>query len=114
MDNLENVLDYEDGKKRIGGSAEIFNMVLEEYLKENKDVISELNEKIQNGDYEAAVNIVHKNKSSSGNIGANSLFEVASELQKSLQEKNIDDIKKNHEIFNRILQKVIEEIKNII
>ena len=84
------------------------------YLKENINVIEELKEKISSKDYESAVNIVHKNKSSSGNIGAKKLFDIASELQKSLQEQNINEIKKNHEIFNELLRKVLEEIKNII
>lgn len=114
MDNLEKILDYEDGKKRIGGSAEIFNMVLGEYLKENINVVDDLNERIGNKNYADAINIVHKNKSSSGNIGAKRLFDIASELQKALQEQEQDDIKKNHEIFNNLLQKVIEEIKSII
>ncbi|MCE5188309.1 MAG: transporter substrate-binding domain-containing protein [Eubacteriales bacterium] len=84
------VLDTADGLKRIGGEAEIYRLVLQEFANENRPVGVQLKQAIDQGDYAAAVQIVHKIKSSSGSIGAASLHDTASELQKALQDAKED------------------------
>lgn len=109
----ETVLDTADGIKRIGGDAQIYNLILQEYYEENKSTAANLREKINSRDYAEAIQIVHKIKSSSGSIGAKGMYEAASELQKSLQ-NNEHDIPQKHERFQLILAKLLSEIKNML
>ena len=108
------VLDAADGIKRIGGDAELYRMVLQEYYEENKAVSDLLKEKIEEKNYSEAAQIVHKIKSSSGNIGARSLFEAASRLQISLQSGDEADILDRHKIFRVLLSALIKEIEKFL
>lgn len=112
--NVKSVLDEMDGIKRVGGKLEIYYMVLEEYYKENKDIPSILNDKIEKQNYEEAIKIVHKIKSSSGSIGAKSLHEVAMELQKSLCNKDVAGVLLWHKKFQKILNQLLIEIEDKI
>lgn len=63
-------MNFADGLRRMGGNEELFRMVLQEYYHENKSVAVALEKEMDARDYAAAVQIVHKIKSSSGSIGA--------------------------------------------
>lgn len=112
--NVKPVLDEMDGIKYVGGKIEVYYMVLEEYYKENKDVPLILNDKIEKQNFEEAIKIVHKIKSSSGSIGAKSLHEVAMELQKSLCNKDLAGVFATHNEFQKILNQLLIEIKEKI
>ena len=108
------VLDTEDGIKRIGGDIKIYHLILQEFYNENSSVAEALKESIDAKDYPQAVQIVHKIKSSSGNIGAKTVFESALELQKSLQAENDAEILKWHKTFQSLLNRLLSEIENIL
>jgi signal transduction histidine kinase/DNA-binding response OmpR family regulator len=104
------VLDIAGGIRMIGGNEEIYRMVLQEYRDENNSVALELQERMQAKDYSQAVQIVHKIKGTSGSIGAKRLFDAASQLQKSLQSQDEKEASNNHIVFDKLLQKLMEEI----
>jgi two-component system, sensor histidine kinase and response regulator len=104
------VLDIADGLRRIGGSEEIYRMVLAEYRDENSSVVPALQERMQAKDYAQAVQIVHKIKGTSGSIGARRLFDAAVQLQKSLQSQDEKEASNDHIVFDQLLQKLMEEI----
>ena len=108
------LLDTSDGIKRIGGDAELYRLVLQEYYNENKTVSEPLKEKILSRDYAEAAQIVHKIKSSSGNIGAKSLFESASRLQSSLQAGDEKQISENYKTFREIFTGLFTEIEEYL
>lgn len=80
------VLDVADGLKRIGNNPEIYKMILKEYRNEFQDVAANLRQALDARSYAEAVEIVHRSKGGSANIGAADLAAVASELQKALSE----------------------------
>jgi CheY-like chemotaxis protein/HPt (histidine-containing phosphotransfer) domain-containing protein/anti-sigma regulatory factor (Ser/Thr protein kinase) len=108
------IIDYADGLKRLGSNQELYDIVLETYLKENQLTSETLKEMIDSQDYQAAAQIVHKVKSSSGNIGAKNFYIIASQLQKTLEEKNTLEIEQLYLKFNNMFTEVLEEINNII
>jgi|GEM_PF-1790453 len=55
-------------------------VLFKEYFNENIASSADVNGKINEKDYESAIQIVHKTKSSSGNIGAKMLYEAASQF----------------------------------
>lgn len=108
------VLDTAAGLTLIGGDAVLYHIILKEYYNENSAVLLDLNNKIIADNYEDAVQIVHKTKSSSGNIGANILYEASSELQKALKSKDEINIIKWHRTFDELMHKLLIEIEVII
>ena len=104
------VLDTADGLKRIGGDGAIYRLVLHEFAEENSAVGEDLRRVISAADWKAAVQIVHKIKSSAGSIGAAGLHETAAELQKLLTEADLPGIERMHERFQTSLQELLQAI----
>ena len=108
------LLNKKEGIKLIGGNAELYQMVLKEYYWENKNLIEELSSQISAGDFAVAAKTVHKVKSSSGNIGATSLYAVASKLQIALEDHNKPEIEASYEEFQNIFSQVMLLIEKTI
>lgn len=108
------MIDEADGLKRLANNRELYAMVLKTYIKENELTYETLNKVIASQDYIEAAQIVHKVKSSSGNIGAKELYIRASAFQKSLEQGNILEIEPLHLEFNQMFLQVLKEIDNIL
>lgn len=112
------LLDVTDGVKHIGGNREVYLLVLKEYLDENRSTGSKIAKAISEGNYEEAVQLVHKLKSSSGSIGAKKLYETAILLQQAL--RPVDDEKSFEAMDNLsyelvgLLDKVLAEIEGLL
>ena len=104
------VLDIGDGLRRIGGSEEVYRMVLQEYREENACIAPSLTEQIMAGNDDQAVQIVHKIKGSSGSIGARRLQEAAAQLQKALQAHDKEEVLRSHALFAALLQTLMMEV----
>ena len=107
-------LDVEDGIKRLGGDRDLYLLILHEYQNENAKTLNDLQEAIENRDFLRAGEIVHKVKSSSGNIGAKTLFIAASELQKVLKEEDEPESRRLQGAFSNIMQQVLSDIDLIL
>ena len=105
------ILDESDGLKRIGDDVSIYRLILKEYLNENKDVVETLKNAIDRNNYPEAVQIIHKNKSGSGNIGAKKLFVIASNLQKELSAGASEETEQLVREFIVTLDKLLLEIE---
>ncbi|PKM93746.1 MAG: histidine kinase [Firmicutes bacterium HGW-Firmicutes-1] len=112
--NVANILDEVDGLRRMGNKLELYLMVLAEYLDENKDIEEELTKAIQNHNYSEAIQIVHKNKGGSGNIGAKKLQKIASELQRALENGEQNEVERLHKTFVYVLNQLLREIEQKI
>ena len=84
--------------------------VLSEYYRENQDVQEELSLAIQEQRYDQAARIVHKIKGSSGSIGAATLYELSTRLQRALEDGNERQIPLLHKDFDSILGGLLREI----
>lgn len=107
------VLDQAAGLMNMGGNAELYQRVLNEYARENRDIVDKLKLAIQEKRYGDAAQIVHKVKSSSGSIGAKPLYDVSIALQEALNEQKEEEIPLLQEKFSRYLSKLLEEIKEL-
>jgi CheY-like chemotaxis protein len=112
-DTKTTVLDRQLGLKNMGGSEELYHQVLKEYRKENQDILERLEAAIREKRYADAAQIVHKVKSSSGSIGAKSLQEAASSLQKALEEEKEKAIVPLQDRFSKLLGKLLEELESL-
>ena len=107
-------LNTEDGLKRIGGNVELYQMVLREFHHENQTTVSTLELEIANHNLAEAIQIVHKVKSSLGNIGAANLHRLAADLQKALKEQSEAEIRELASAFHIRLNNLLIEIERLI
>ncbi|NSW52844.1 MAG: transporter substrate-binding domain-containing protein [Anaerolineae bacterium] len=105
------VLNEQAGLANMGGNKQVYLQVLHEYFNENQDVADRLTLAVEQKKYEEAAQIVHKVKSSSGSIGAVSLYDSSITLQKALKEYRENEIQPLAEEFTGLLKKLLEEIK---
>lgn len=105
-------LNEEDGLRLLGGNVELYRAVLREYRAENTGLIAELLSEIESGNFPEAAKTVHKVKGSSGNIGAKSLYMVASKLQKALETKS-PEAGGLFEEFRQIFEQVMLHISKL-
>lgn len=107
----EAALDVAAGLNLLGGKEDLYDMVLQQYLLENESVPQLLQASIAKLDYKNAVQIIHKIKGSSGNIGAKILHKTARELQQALSEENTAEIDRLHHRFLQELQQLLQQIQ---
>jgi signal transduction histidine kinase/CheY-like chemotaxis protein/HPt (histidine-containing phosphotransfer) domain-containing protein len=105
------VLDTDDGLKRLGNNKELYQMILREYMIEFQDIEEELSQSIDLRNYNEAIQIVHKNKGGSGNIGARKLSVTAAELQKALAEGTNERVEMLKQEFLDQTAILMDEIK---
>jgi two-component system sensor histidine kinase/response regulator len=108
------ILDKDYGLMLIGNKEEIYKMILHTYCKENENITDELQRSIEDRSYDQAIQIVHRIKGSSGNVGAKQVYEVSSELQAALIARNETDIQTLHNLFNTAIAELYREIDRYI
>ena len=110
------IVDFQDGLKRIGGETSIYRLVLQSFAEENSNVGEELSKTIESKEYVKAEQIVHKIKSSAGSVGAKKLHDISVELQRALKEQDeLESAKLSMEFFEclkKSLAAILEFIKN--
>lgn len=108
------VLDQANGLQNMGGSVEIYQQVLREYYNENREILNKLSSAVNEKRYAEAAQIVHKMKSSSGSIGAKTLYELSSRLQKALENKLETEVTLLMKDFTVLFQRLLREIEAML
>lgn len=104
------LLDQEAGKRSLGCDQQLYLQILQVYHDENLATSDRLTAAIRESRYADAIQIVHKVKSSSGSIGAKSVYALAVRMQKALEVKNSQQIGPLHEAFTYQLQRLLQII----
>jgi two-component system sensor histidine kinase/response regulator len=104
------VLDTSAGLRNMGGNADIYQEVLQRYYTENQDTLDKLSRAMDEKRYADAAQLIHKVKSSSGSIGAHSLYALSSKLQQALDAQNEEEITRLHEDIACTLKRLLEKI----
>ena len=94
----------------MGGSAKIYEKVLAEYFSENQDTAEKLQLAVKEKRYGDAAQIVHKIKGSSGSIGAQTLFEISTQLYRALTDQKEERIEALAKEFGDTLTALLDEI----
>ncbi len=110
LDSKLQVLDRELGLRNMGDNLQLYEDVLKEYYKENKDTLDSLKAAVSERRYADAMQIVHKVKSTSGSIGAKSLYDVSILFQRALNEEEEDEINQLYDRYSKLFRKLLEEI----
>lgn len=78
---MEEYLNQEQGLSFVDGDKDLYNMLLDAYIEENKFDFGTLTAFIEKKDFEAAAKIVHKTKGASYQIGAQKIGDMAQVLE---------------------------------
>ena len=80
------------GLSRVGGNKPLYAKLLCKFREGQENAVPEIRAALQSGDRETAGRLAHTVKGVSGNLGAESLYRAAAELEKAIKEgrKNID------------------------
>lgn len=104
-------IDYQVGIKMMGGNEALFKQVIEVFLEENLHVIDDMNRAVDTLDYKNVKEIAHKIKGSSGSIGAESVRQLAAEIQSAAEEENEENVKLLRDRFVINVDKLINKLK---
>jgi len=99
-------VDVKNGLMRVGGKEELYNLILSEYIKENKSITTEIKSCINNKQYDECVELIHRLKGSSGNIGAMDLHGLLVEFQSAVE-------KHEDERIEFLMPQMITEINSV-
>ncbi len=88
----KNVLNIENGMRIVANNHDLYLDLLERFEKKNKDFITNLWELLDFDKTEEAVRLAHNLKSESGNLGANTLYELAGRLEHAIKINEFEDV----------------------
>ncbi|MBI9010720.1 MAG: transporter substrate-binding domain-containing protein [Clostridiales bacterium] len=112
-DDTDSILKSEIGLQQMGGDEKLYKQVLAVFLDENVETIQNINQSVEDKDYEKAIAIVHKIKSSAGSIGSEKVMNIASDLQKALIENKSEEIILLKEHFVEQVDLLLEKIRHM-
>jgi two-component system sensor histidine kinase/response regulator len=80
------------GLERVGGNKPLYAKLLRKFRESQQKAVAEIRAALHSGDWETAGRLAHTVKGVSGNLGAESLYSAAAELEKAIKEgqQNID------------------------
>jgi PAS domain S-box-containing protein len=79
-------LDTTAGMARVAGNMKIYSSILKKFCSHHANTAEEIKIAVDNNDFELAERIAHTIKGVAGNIGANTIFECAVELDALLKQ----------------------------
>ena len=80
-------IDSEKALHRLNNNQQLFRKLLGEFLRENKNIIDDMNSYFQAGEVDKVIHIVHTLKGVAGNLGAIAVHEAALSVEDFLRTK---------------------------
>lgn len=109
MSYMETILNVQEGLSFVDGDKDLYKILLDTYVEENKFDPDTFKALIQKKDFEAAAKAVHKTKGASYQIGAKTIGDAAQKLEDLLRSKATPDENLVQD-FCDSYQKCLEEV----
>ncbi|UQZ88361.1 hypothetical protein C4J81_03715 [Deltaproteobacteria bacterium Smac51] len=106
----ETVINRKLGIERAAGNPQLYERLLGNFVKDNKNAAEELNAALRMGDLKLAHRLAHTMKGVSGLIGALNLSQAAWDLEKSLANETSTDLDKCLRNYVERLRDVFHEL----
>ncbi|MDM8561929.1 response regulator [Candidatus Marithioploca araucensis] len=81
-------IDIAAGLKRLRGNRSLYHKLLCDFYKDYQNMVTELNDALQNGQHETALRLVHSLKGATGNLSINNLFGASKAIEMTLRTGN--------------------------
>jgi signal transduction histidine kinase/CheY-like chemotaxis protein/HPt (histidine-containing phosphotransfer) domain-containing protein len=108
------VMDLQKALRHTGMPEDKLKRILEVYRRENVNFIGDLEKCLSEGDFMNAEKMVHKLKSSTGGIGANTLYKQLITFQAQLKDGDDSLIKLSFEQIKLAMHQLLNEVDIII
>ncbi len=98
------------GLHRVGGNKKLYGELLGRFRKGQETALDQIREALRSGDVETSTRLAHTVKGVSGNLGADSLYRAAADLENAIRnnDERLDDLMTQ---FGSHLKVVIDGIK---
>lgn len=106
------LISKETGLRFCGGSEELYNEILVSYWEEGRKYQKQLEQYLTEGNWENYRIVAHALKSTSMNIGAVGLSELAKKSEFALKAGNEGEARDNHEPLLALLAQVLQEVES--
>jgi CheY-like chemotaxis protein/HPt (histidine-containing phosphotransfer) domain-containing protein len=100
-----------DGLKKVGGNEKLYRKLLLQFLDTNRESANEIRAALEKKDQTLAVRLAHTVKGVAGTLGADTLAQVAGELEKALKTGETDELSTLLYKFESHLNQVMQSIK---
>jgi len=106
-------INIEKGLKTVIGNQKLYRNLLGKFLASNGNVVAEIKDTLKSGDMETAARLAHTVKGVAGNLGAEELFPVASDLEKAIKAAEMDGLDGLIDTFEAHLNVVMGGIQEL-
>lgn len=83
-------IDYDGAMRRLGGNAAVYFTASEGFASQNTSLLPQLRSMFASADWSAAADLLHIYKSSAGMVGADSLRQMAGDLEHALRRAPVE------------------------
>ncbi len=97
---------------RLGGDEELLSEVVDLFIEEVPDILSQLKEALENGDWDRAAKLAHTLKGSSSNVGAEEFASLALKLENDSKQKDSAGAFETYRLLQNELEAVEQFISN--
>ncbi|AWB65036.1 hypothetical protein C2869_00630 [Saccharobesus litoralis] len=104
-------LNSDEGIRMLGGQDKFYRKMLVQFAEQNSGVVETIKTQLSAGHWEEAHRTTHNLKSVSGSLGAETLYQVASQLENKILGKNIDDIQAALHPVQQHVTPIIQHVK---
>ncbi len=102
------ILDKKRGLELVGGDAQMYRELCQEFAKMYRDTSTQLRELTSAGSYDSGARLAHDIKGVSANLGAMVLFESVKELEAAFKAHEAEVISNELDRFEPLLNRTIE------
>ena len=104
-------LDTADGLKRLGGNLQAYTGLIIRFGELHHSDLSQLSERLSQGDAKGATLIAHSLKGAAGNLGARGVMAAAASLEAAIKTGDAAAIEKSTGLTEKALKPLIEAIR---
>jgi HPt (histidine-containing phosphotransfer) domain-containing protein len=104
-------ISVSDGLKHVGGNEKLYRKLLLQFFDTHRESVNEIREALAQKDQTLAVRLAHTVKGVAGTLGADSLAQVAGELEKELKSEETREPSRILEQFESHLNQVMQSIE---
>jgi two-component system, sensor histidine kinase and response regulator len=105
-------LDIADGLNRVAGNLKLYRSLLGQFVDQQGDAVSAVRSALASEDFASAERVMHTLKGVSGNLGAKALSGLATELERSLRDRNARSLEAGLSGLSSELARLMEAIRN--
>jgi CheY-like chemotaxis protein len=107
-------INVEEGVERLAGNTELYARLVNGFRRDQEHVIGRIEKAWNDGDREAAHRLAHNLKGVAGNISANDLFEVATQLNDAVRQGAKEDFPRLLKECEKALEQALESAKLLL